>query len=116
MNNMNDKIQINFISPSKEIIGQLNEEFPNAMIFKQKSFSGFEMVTVIITTSAIYLDKILNFFIQNRKNSKGTSIKISTNEIILNGYSDKEIEKIIKTGSLKYLKDLIKRDDKEGIA
>lgn len=89
----------------------LEKEFHDAEIINGKSFLGTEIWTVIIATSAIYLSKILSFFIKNRELIKSSSIKISKTEIHLVGYSNEELQEMIDKGVIESFKKMIDEKD-----
>lgn len=105
------KIEPNSISESSSFYSQLREILPKQIVTKQQSFDGIEIIAVIISTSAIYLDKILSFIIQNRKNIKRATLKVKQDEIFLSGFSSEEIKEIIDSGSIEYFQKIL--DDNE---
>lgn len=99
-----DKIAVDFHYNDSVIKDQIHENFEDQLIIESSAFSGTEIITVIISTSAIILDRILNYYIQNRKTLKETTIKIGENGIELSGFNNEEINLMIKNGSLEELK------------
>lgn len=91
----------------------LKKEFEDQVIVESSAFSGTEIITVLISTSAIILDRILNYFIQNRKTLKETKIRIGNGEIEISGFSDEEIRKMIESGSFEKLKKIVYPDDEQ---
>lgn len=102
-----ENIVVDFTITDQISKSEFSQEFSSEVVIESSAFSGTEIITVIISTSAIVLDKILNFFIQNRKTLKETTIKIGSDQIELSGFTDEAIQKMIENGSLTALKELI---------
>lgn len=103
---MEQFIVIDFI-PNEDFIRQnIKNTFQEYEIIESDAFSGTEIITVLISTSALVLDKILNFYLQNRKNLKETSLKIGKDTIELSGFTDLQIKELLQDGSIEKLKEL----------
>lgn len=105
-----DKLEfvIDFQPIEKATTEKIKQVFDDMDIIESSGFSGTELVTVIISATVLAMDKILNFYIQNRKNLKATSIKIGKGEVELSGFSNEEIEKFIESGSIAKIKEQMK--------
>lgn len=103
------EVVVDFHTYDKSLATNIKALFQEQEILESNAFSGAEIITVI-TTSVLALDKILNFYIQNRKSLKETSVKIGKDEIQLSGFSDKELQNMIESGSLAKLKQQMHQD------
>lgn len=108
MEEKNVDIVIDFHPLEEGLSEKIKQEFEDMDIIESNGFSGTELVTVIISATVIALDKILNFYIKNRKSLKETSIKIGKNEVSLTGFSNKEIQEFIENNSIKKLRKQMK--------
>lgn len=112
---MDDEIVFDFHTLDKSISGKVKDVVAEseADVIESSAFSGTELITLIIPTIAptvvILLDKILNFYIQNRKSIRETTLKIGKNEISLTGFSDDEIKSLIEHGSLEKIKEIVNK-------
>jgi len=97
---MNEEIVVDFQLGQKSLVTDIHNNFSHNEIIESSGFSGTELVTVIISASVVAMDKILNFFLQKRKNLKETVIKIGKDEVSLSGFSDEEIQAFIASGSI----------------
>jgi hypothetical protein len=110
---LDEEIVFDFQIFDKSVVGEIKNIFSNseAEIVESEAFSGTELVTLIIPAVAptviILLDKLLNFYIQNRKSLRETSIKIGKNEVSLTGFSDEEINALVENGSLEKIKTIV---------
>lgn len=108
------EIVIDFRTLDKSIAGEIKNSMsdPDTEIIESSAFSGTEIITVILPvvlpSLVILLDKALNFYIQNRKSVRETTIKIGKDEISLAGFSEDEMKELIEGDSLEKLKQLIK--------
>ena len=108
MSTDNLEIVIDFQPRDKTTTNKIKETFDGLDIIESSGFSGTELVTVIISATVLAMDKILNFYIQNRKTLKATSIKIGKDEVELSGFTDEEIKKIIEDGSIAKIREQMK--------
>ena len=102
------EIVVEFQLNDKKLKGELLEEFKDLEIIESNAFTGAELLTIILPASIVLVDKILNFYIKNKKTAKGT-IKVGKDEINLSGYSTQELLELTKNGSLDKLKELLNK-------
>lgn len=108
-----EELVVDFQLRDTNLKAGIRDHFSEGEIIESSAFSGTEIITVIITSSVLALDKILNFFIQNRKQLKETSIKISKEEISLSGFTNEEIESFIEGGSIQKIREQMGLKDEE---
>jgi hypothetical protein len=113
MNNSNfeSDIVIDFQILDKPIKTVIQDTFIGDDILESNAFSGTELVTVILTSTVLALDKVLNFYVQNRKSLKEATIKIGKDEIELSGFSNEELNAFVESGSIAKIKEQMGKND-----
>lgn len=112
---MDEEIVINFKTSDKETAKSVKDLItePEVEVIESSAFSGTEVITVILPVVlpalVVVTDKLLNFYLQNRKTLRETSVKVGKNEVSLTGFSEDEIKQLIDDGSLEKLKDIVKK-------
>ncbi|MEM6844633.1 MAG: hypothetical protein AAF632_20620 [Bacteroidota bacterium] len=100
---MEQLIAVDFQTHDESTVKDIKDQFSEHDVIESDAFSGTEIVTVLITTSAVVLDKVLNYFAKNRKTLKETTLKVKSKEIELSGFTNTEIQQMISNGSLEAL-------------
>jgi hypothetical protein len=104
---------IDFTPSDEEAAKSIREYFAEDELLESNSFIGTTLITIIIVAGTEGLRKVFRYFLDHRKNLKDASVKIGKDEISLTGYSIKEVQDFIESGSIdKILKQINKSDKK----
>ena len=67
--NLESYIVIDFQILDKPLKAVIQNTFSEGDILESNAFSGTELITLILTSSVLALDKVLNVYVQNRKST-----------------------------------------------
>lgn len=96
-------VAIEFQPISESALALLTDSFPDEEVLESNAFTGAELLILILAATRGTLNKVLDFFIQNRQSFKDATVKIGKDEISLQGYSMNDIQDFFKLEAVQQL-------------
>ena len=90
----------------------LRDDFPDALIGESSGYSGCEIVSIVVSASLIFINKLLNFYVKKRDVVSKAVIKIGKDQIEMSGLTSKEIKELLGSKDIEAILNQLRNGNK----